>query len=97
MKTDPIVERVRKRLLDRSQAGIKKYGTTLADNNLSELEWHYHHLDELLDAANYVMRKIESLEKEEKDCSFCGGRGFVGIHCPRCNRMLCESITFLKM
>ncbi len=60
--TDPHIEALRARLLERSARGIEKYGATLARTDLSDLEWHYHHLDELLDAAGYVMRKISDME-----------------------------------
>lgn len=49
--TDPIVERVREKLLSRSQAGIAKYGTTLARTDLTRREWLQHLQDELLDGA----------------------------------------------
>ena len=58
---DPIVEAVRQKLLDRSQVGIKKYGTTLKDNTKDN---YLNHLQmELMDAANY----LEVLLQQEKD------------------------------
>lgn len=59
---DPNVEAVREMLLQRSRVGLKKYGVTTDRDDLSELDWHRHHLEELLDAAVYVMRKIRNME-----------------------------------
>ena len=38
----------------RQQKGINKYGTTVADNNLSLREWLQHALEETLDQAVYL-------------------------------------------
>lgn len=55
-KRDKVVERVRQKLLDRSQVGIKKYGTTLAENNKDN---YLNHLQmELMDAINYLEKKL---------------------------------------
>lgn len=59
-ETDPIVEQVRQKLLDRSSVGIKKYGEQLGNyskyNFISEMQ------QEALDFANYC--EVE-LQKEE--------------------------------
>lgn len=58
---DPIVEAVKQKLTNRSQVGVKKYGTTLADNTKDN---YLNHLQqELLDGANY----IEVLLQQQKD------------------------------
>lgn len=55
-KRDEVVERVRQKLLDRSQVGIKKYGTTLTENNKDN---YLNHVQmELLDACNYIEKKL---------------------------------------
>lgn len=64
-KRDPVVERVREMLLQRSQVGIKKYGTTLADNPLTHKQWLQHGLEEALDLANYLMASIMQIEQQE--------------------------------
>lgn len=64
---DPVVEANRKMLLDRSQLGIKKYGTTLAGNQLSHREWLQHALEEALDLANYLQAEIMKIDAEEAD------------------------------
>lgn len=48
----------------RQKLGIAKYGTTVADNPLVLKEWLQHQLEELLDAAIYVQRAIDELEKK---------------------------------
>jgi hypothetical protein len=50
----------------RQHLGISKYGTTVADNQLSLREWLQHQYEELLDAAVYCRRAIEELDKQEK-------------------------------
>ena len=56
---DPIVEQVIDKFRSRSQDGIKKYGTTLADNQLTHEEWLNHLQEELMDAVVYL-EKIKS-------------------------------------
>lgn len=51
---DAIIERVLNRFVERSEKGIAKYGTTLADNDLSLLQWLNHLQEELMDAVNYI-------------------------------------------
>ena len=49
---DPIVEAVRAKLLERSQVGIIKYGTTLESNTKDN---YLNHVQmELMDAINYI-------------------------------------------
>lgn len=60
---DPIVEAVREKLLHRSRAGIKKYGTMLDRKDLSTIEWLTHFQEECLDAANYAERTIQELKQ----------------------------------
>ena len=48
---DQIVEQVAQKLKDRSQVGLKKYGTTIWDN--TDENYIKHLQDELLDGANY--------------------------------------------
>lgn len=53
---DPIVEKLRQELLDRSEQGIRKYRVTLARDDLSAYDWLQHLKEELLDAALYATR-----------------------------------------
>ena len=59
---DPVVEHVRALLLSRSAVGIKKYGTTTADNPLELRAWLQHALEECLDQAVYLRRAIIEIE-----------------------------------
>ena len=54
MKTDPIVKQVTYKFLQRSEVGIKKYGTTLHENNTDDF---FNHLqEELMDAILYLQK-----------------------------------------
>lgn len=53
-KKDPIVEQVITKYRKRSQLGIKKYGTTLAENELTQEQWLTHLQEELMDAVVYL-------------------------------------------
>ena len=64
MKPDPVVEAVCARLLARSRMGQRKYGTTLAREDLNRADWLRHLQEELMDAALYVERL---LLEEERD------------------------------
>lgn len=52
----------------RQQAGIKKYGTTIAGNPLSLRQWLVHALEESLDLSAYLLRSIEEIDKKADDC-----------------------------
>lgn len=56
---DPVVQRVRATLLARSQAGIQKYGTSMAREDLTTLDWLHHLQQELLDGAVYAQKLID--------------------------------------
>ena len=60
-KTDIIVEDVINQFRKRSQIGIEKYGTTLAENNTDDFLEHTK--QELMDAVNY----IQKLQTQRKD------------------------------
>ena len=54
---DPIVQKVVEQFLKRSNEEIKKYGTTLAENN--EDDFLQHLKEELMDAVLYI-EKLQS-------------------------------------
>lgn len=60
---DKVVENVIDKFRERSEKGIKKYGTTLADNNLTEKEWLNHAQEEAMDFVVYL-EKIKQLRQE---------------------------------
>jgi hypothetical protein len=57
---DSIVESVIEKYIERSEAGIEKYGTTLERNLLTFDEWMTHLQQELMDATLYI-EKIKKL------------------------------------
>ena len=62
-KKDSIVENVISKFSSRSDVGVKKYGTTLEDNQLTLIEWLNHLQEELMDATLYVQKLKEELEE----------------------------------
>jgi hypothetical protein len=54
--TDPVIEMLKQKFDERSQAGISKYGTTLADNNHDDFLMHL--LEEQMDSCAYLMKLI---------------------------------------
>lgn len=61
---DKIVEDVIEKFKQRSEAGIKKYGTTLQDNNTDDFITHMQ--EELMDAILYL-QKIKKLYGNNMD------------------------------
>jgi len=64
MQTSPDknVEAIRAMLLQRSEIGLAKYGTTTADDTTTTLEqWLQHLLEETLDSAVYIVTAINKL------------------------------------
>ena len=51
-------------IASRQQKGLAKYGTTVADNQLSLREWLQHALEESLDQAVYLRRAIAEIDKQ---------------------------------
>jgi hypothetical protein len=51
---DPILMKVLTKYQERSEIGIKKYGTTLENNSLPLLDWLNHLQEELMDATLYI-------------------------------------------
>ena len=63
---DPIVLAVIERMKERSAVGIAKYGTTLARDDLSTIEWLNHLQEELMDAINYIERLKLLMGKDDR-------------------------------
>jgi len=55
-----------KDIADRQALGINKYGCTVADNPLTLREWLNHAYQEHLDAAIYLRRAMDEIDKKEK-------------------------------
>ena len=54
-------------ILQRQQLGLKKYGTSVANNPLTLRQWLQHALEETLDQAVYLKRAIQELDRNEDD------------------------------
>lgn len=63
--TDPIIEKLKAKFDERSAVGIKKYGTTLEQNN--DDDFLNHLLEELMDASAYIMKLIDQREKNKNN------------------------------
>ncbi len=59
MTRDGIVQQVMKKFNDRSETGIKKYGTTLEENSTDDFLTHLQ--EELMDAILYI-EKLKQLK-----------------------------------
>ena len=53
---DLILEEVIYTMRERSDVGVKKYGTTLMREDLSHLDWLNHLQEELMDAILYIQK-----------------------------------------
>jgi hypothetical protein len=62
-KKDKVVENVISKFSNRSDVGVKKYGTTLEDNQLTLIQWLNHLQEELMDATLYVQKLKQELEE----------------------------------
>lgn len=60
---DKIVEAVIEKFKQRSEAGVKKYGTTLMREDLNLEQWLTHLQEELMDAVNYIEVIKNSIRK----------------------------------
>jgi hypothetical protein len=61
-QSDPIVAAVIRKMYQRSQVGIKKYGTTLEENN--EDDFLNHAIEEAMDLILYLTKVKSILEKK---------------------------------
>lgn len=69
---DPIIYRVLDKIVRRSNVGVRKYGTTLAENPATMRRWFVHLQEELMDAMNYSERIMAELNEMDLDgCLSC--------------------------
>jgi len=67
---DSIVEEIVAKFQERSQVGIKKYGTTLDRDDLKMDDWINHIQEELMDAILYTQRlrrELREIHRESGD------------------------------
>lgn len=62
---DRIVEQVVEKFRSRSEIGIRKYNTTLEQNNKDD--YFNHLLEELMDACNYIMKLKDIVNSHPND------------------------------
>ena len=62
---DPIVSMVIAQFRSRSKLGIEKYNTTLAETDLSLVEWLEHAKEEAMDQVLYLERAINEIRSKE--------------------------------
>jgi hypothetical protein len=62
-----IEEEVSRKLIQRAEFGLKKYGVTLLREDLTTLDWLTHAQEEAMDLANYlevlIQREIKRVEE----------------------------------
>lgn len=58
MTVDPNVEEVRRKLLNRAAAGLRKYGVDTTRGDLTTADFLHHAQEEALDLAVYLERLI---------------------------------------
>ena len=61
---DTIVEKVINKYKERSELGIKKYGTTLDRKDLSLIDWINHAQEEAMDLTLYLEKLKQKLTSE---------------------------------
>ena len=64
---DPVVERVCRKFVGRSDLGYKKYGVTLEEDPSEMLEWLNHLQEELMDAVLYLQKAKEKYEAKSSE------------------------------
>ena len=65
-KKDKVVTQVLNKFKERSKIGIKKYGTTLHESDLSIAEWINHAMEEQMDNILYLQKLKQELNKKNK-------------------------------
>lgn len=60
---DSVVYRIAHLLKNRSETGIRKYGTTLDRTDLEVKQWIEHAIEECLDQALYLQKLKDELNK----------------------------------
>ncbi len=63
--TDKIVEQVKDKFTERSEAGVAKYGVTLERDDLNLVDWLNHLQEELMDATLYIQKLKNELDQNQ--------------------------------
>jgi hypothetical protein len=67
MMPDRFVESVLTKYKARSEAGLRKYGTTLEREDLSFVDWLNHLQEELMDATLYIERVMKDVQDQAEE------------------------------
>ena len=70
---DPLVQKVIKRIAERSDKGIVKFGCTILQSRKPTIAWINDTQEELADAIIYLERFKHMLEEEVKELEKIGG------------------------
>tara|TARA_R110001583_G_scaffold65779_1_gene189813 strand:+ start:1084 stop:1320 length:237 start_codon:yes stop_codon:yes gene_type:complete len=62
---DPLVQRVLKRMAERSESGIKKFGNTMDKSEQSLEHWITNTQEELADSILYLEKLKDEIRKKE--------------------------------
>jgi hypothetical protein len=62
---DNVVLSVMKKLKSRSDKGVRTYEKSMDRDDLTLLQWFYHHHEELMDGAIYAEKIIQQLEEKQ--------------------------------
>jgi hypothetical protein len=66
LSVDPVINRVITKFVDRSNAGMKKYGVAMTRGDISPREWLIHLQEELMDGVNYIEAWLFREENDSK-------------------------------
>lgn len=64
ISSDPAVNNVLRRMVDRSDAGMKKYGRPIGDSPGDLKRWLLEIQEEITDAAVYIERALIEIDKK---------------------------------
>ena len=67
-REDKIIKKVVEKILQRSEAGYKKYGVGLDKDEQTLDTWLNHLQEELMDAVNYIEKARMVLRSEIEEC-----------------------------
>lgn len=74
IKQDRVVTDVLNRYKQRSEVGIKKYGTTLEDSKEDQKAFLIHLMEELMDATLYCQKTLKIMEEKNEEQKFMEAR-----------------------
>jgi len=73
-KDDPVVDAVIHKFLDRSKQGMKKYNSSMHDNNKPTLDWINDAQEELMDGILYLQKLKDKIKDIKEQTNFMWGK-----------------------